>query len=190
MTMKYMTSRMGQMATSALGRIPTLLAVAFLSISQMGLATTAHANFLDGIRDAITGHATDIKDRILHEDEHVEGMTMLTAEFRMDDVGRDAIHWANGSVSVVWGDDGEFYLQLEDDFEAGLAPDLYVYAAKDKVVDEGTFWATETYEIGKLKSSKGASYYNVSDLPEDVPHIVIWCKRFGAFIAAAEFTVN
>ena len=187
--MKSMTSLMGQMGTFARGLTLTLSAVAFLSISQMGLATTAQANFLDDIGAAISGHTSDIVDRFTHEDEIKEGMYLLTAEFRDDDVGRDAIHWANGSVSFVVAEDG-FFLQLNEDFEAGPAPDLYIYVAEDKVVDEASFWATKTYEVGKVKSSKGASYYDVTSMTAQAPHIVIWCKRFGAFIAAAEFKAN
>lgn len=137
------------------------------------------------IWDAITGHVSDIKDRILVDEEEIMGIKFAKGTFRDTDPGRDALHWANGTVSVVKTPDG-YYLQLEKDFEASLAPDLYVYTAlKSKfIVDEETFHAAQTVEIGKLKRGKGATYYK---LPKgvDLNQVVIWCKNFGEFMGSA-----
>lgn len=139
-----------------------------------------------GILDAITGHFEDITDRIYHEDSHAQGSTILSGSFRDDDIGRDLIHWANGSVSLVRSAKSD-YIQLGDDFNSGPAPDLYIYTSINKVVDEETFYMAETTEIGKLQSGSGAQFYAVSELFAQQEHkeVIIWCKRFGAFIGAA-----
>ena len=160
-----------------------LLAISLILCGSVG----AQAGIFDDIRDALRGHTIDVIERITHEDQMQSGMYIISTQFRQDDVGRDAIHWANGTISLVLGDDDNFYLQLHEDFEAGPAPDLYLYIAEDKVVDEDSFHATTVFEVGKLVSSKGASFYEVNEVPNNMPHVVIWCKRFGAFIAAAEF---
>ena len=80
------------------------------------------------IRDAVNGHVTDITERVTVDDQHVDGMLIAQADFRDDDIGRDAAHWVNGSVSLIWDEvNDKHYIQLEDNFEAGLAPDLYIY---------------------------------------------------------------
>lgn len=139
-----------------------------------------------GFLDAITGHIEDITDRINHEDSYAQGSTILSGSFRDDDIGRDLIHWANGSASLIRSAKSD-YIQLGDDFEAGPAPDLYIYTSINKVVDEKTFRMAQTTEIGKLQSGSGAQYYAVSQLFSQQEHkeVIIWCKRFGAFIAAA-----
>ena len=150
------------------------------------VATPAYAGLWDDFRDAVSGHVTDIKDRVLNDEVVIDGIVVKTSEFRKDDIGRDNIHWANGSVSAVVSD-GKLYLQLGEDFEAGLAPDLHIYVANAKVVDEKTFWDAETIEISKLSRSKGATAYEIHQMSMYQSHleVVIWCKRFGAFIAAA-----
>ena len=152
-------------------------------------AASTWAGPLDWIkdaRDAVAGHIDDINERINHEDEHIDGMVIATSEFRRDDVGRDGIHWANGSVSLV-SDGSGLHVQLGGDFESGPAPDLYIYVADQKVVDEGTFWDSETVEISELDSGSGAQHYRLPESLTSQSHleVVIWCKRFGAFIGAA-----
>ena len=160
-----------------------------IALGVLIYADNAKAGFFDDAIDAAKGHFTDIKDRILVDEEIKEGDVVATSEFRMHDVGRDAIHWANGSVSIVVKD-GVQYIQLGEGFEAGLAPDLYVYVSSDptRIVDEGTFWSNEgVVELGKIKRSKGASFYEV---PEgiDIKSVTIWCKCFGAFIGCLLYT--
>lgn len=152
----------------------------FLAGGAALVATPASA----GILDAITGHFNDVKDRINHDDEFISGDVIATGEFRRDDIGRDPIHWANGRVSVVRNSDG-VYLQLESDFQAGPAPDLYIYLADQKVFDEGSFWRSNPNELAKLKSGSGAQYYELESYNRWTHvEVIIWCKRFGAFIGA------
>ena len=159
-------------------------------MAMFAVAAPAQAGIFDKITDAVTGHVTDIKDRITHDDEYVSGTIVTSAKFRGDDVGRDPAHWTDGTVSLVERD-GVRYLQFADDFNNGLAPDLYIYVADRKVVDEGSFWAAETVEVSKLASGSGAQFY---ELPADFSvssdfEVVIWCKRFGAFMGAATLDV-
>ena len=81
------------------------------------------------VRDAVEGHAVDITERLTVADEVASGDVLTTATFREDDIGNDVAHWVKGSVSIVEMD-GKTYVQLnEDDFQAGLAPDLYIYVS-------------------------------------------------------------
>ena len=54
-------------------------------------------------------------------------------------------------------------------------------------MDEGSFWDANVVEVSKLESGSGAQYYELPVNFEDEDHveIVIWCKRFGAFMGAA-----
>ena len=158
----------------------------------LGIAAVFHSQvraniFIDTI-DAIRGHIDDVEDRINHEDVYVSGDTVTTSKFRDTDVGRDTIHWADGTASIISNDDG-WYLQLHDDFVTGPAPDLYVYLAEQKVYDEGSFWAANPVELSKLSSGSGAQYYMLQD-PVDSVEVIIWCKRFGAFIGATTLKVK
>ena len=91
-----------------------------LSLLAFGLSGT--------VRDAVEGHATDITERLTVDDQHIDGMLIAYSDFREDDPGNDAAHWVKGSVSLVWDEvNDKHYIQLENNFEAGLAPDLYIY---------------------------------------------------------------
>ena len=77
---------------------------------------------------------------------------LTTAVFREDDPGNDAAHWVKGSVSIVEMD-GEKYVQLNEDFEAGLAPDLYIYISTIGVADVETYM----YKSGASPAWKSSS---------------------------------
>ena len=137
------------------------------------------------IRDAINGHVEDVIERTTIDDLIVVGDTISTTNFRTDDIGQDAAHWVSGSVSIVKLD-GKTYVQLNSDFEAGLAPDLYIYVSTSAtpIVDEKTFFATTQLELGKLVKGSGASFYEVSNSIKPV-QVTIWCKRFSQFMGSA-----
>ena len=160
-----------------------IISVIFLSL--MTVNTTAHAGLWDDITGAITVHESDIKDRTFVDDVMVEGNTVASSTFRMDDAGRDRAHWADGSVSAVVSE-GKLFIQLGEDFKAGLAPDLYIYIANKKAVDEDSFWAGEPIEISKLAKGSGASAYEIPQSVMYNPHVevIIWCKQFGEFMGA------
>ena len=137
------------------------------------------------IRDAVEGHVTDITERVTVADEVASGDVLTTAVFREDDPGNDAAHWVKGSVSIVEMD-GKKYVQLNEDFEAGLAPDLYIYVSTSAtpIVDEKSFFATTQLELNKLGKGSGASFYEV---PAGIKpaQVTIWCKRFSQFMGSA-----
>ena len=157
-----------------------------LLIATLALAftTTAHADILG----AITGHATDFKNRFTHDDEVVQGIVIAKGEFREDDPGTDALHWADGHVSLI-RTDGKFYLQFGMKFDTGFAPDLYVYTSDTFVEDEETFEnARNLREVSMLKSGSGAQYYEVDELHGD--NVTIWCKQFSQFMGSATMLRN
>ena len=165
------------------------IALAFMmSLSAVGgLSTSAMALGFSDLLEAGKGHIKDLGDRWNHEDMYIDGDEQATAMFRDDDIGRDVAHWTDGTVSITRTSDGADFIQFHDDFANGLAPDLYVYVADRKVVDEGSFWDANVVEVSKLESGSGAQYYELPVNFEDEDHveIVIWCKRFGAFMGAA-----
>ena len=81
---------------------------------------------------------------------------------------------------------GKTYVQLNSDFEAGLAPDLYIYVSTSAtpIVDERSFFATTQLELGKLGKGSGASFYEVPGGLKPV-QVTIWCKRFSQFMGSA-----
>ena len=140
----------------------------------------------DTLYSAIKGHTTDIVERVTVEDETVAGLAVAYGDFRENDPGNDAAHWVEGSVSVIWDElTGKHYIQLEENFQAGLAPDLYVYVSMSDtpIVDEETFFASTQIELGKLTKGSGASVY---ELPDNVlpTQVTIWCKRFSQFMGS------
>ena len=137
------------------------------------------------IRDAVNGHVADITERVTVADEVASGDVLTTAVFREDDPGNDAAHWVKGSVSIVEMD-GKTYVQLNSDFEAGLAPDLYIYVSTSAtpIVDEKSFFATTQLELGKLVKGSGASFYEVPNGIKPA-QVTIWCKRFSQFMGSA-----
>ena len=156
----------------------------------MGIITFAAFDARAGIFDAIKGHVEDVYDRVTHDDSFVEGNINATSMFRTDDAGRDPIHWADGTVQLI-EQDGSYWIQLGSDFVSGPAPDLYIYAADSKVFDETSFYGSNRWELGKLQSGSGAQYYEIpAHQVEGHLEIVIWCKRFGAFIGATTLEVS
>lgn len=148
-----------------------------------GLSTSAMALDWTAPLDALRGHVQDLNERLNHEDSYVSGTTVASSGFRSDDSGRDSIHWADGTSHLIRDASGNWYVQLDDDFVTGPAPDLYIYVADRKVYDESSFWSSNHVELSKLASGSGAQYYSV-DAPGEHLELVIWCKRFGAFIGA------
>ena len=149
-------------------------------------AGTASAGLFSTIKDAIKGHTTDVIERVTVEDTYAPGNVQASNNFRIDDVGRDAAHWANGTVQEVRDHDtGKRYIQLQDNFVSGPAPDLYIYVSSTEkyIVDENTFNKYAQVELGKLSKGSGASFYEIPDGVR-VNQVTIWCKRFGAFIAS------
>ena len=150
------------------------------------------AGIWDTIKDAITGHTTDVIERVTVADAFAPGNIQLSNNFREGDPGNDYAHWVTGTAQLVRDlETGKEYIQLQGNFKAGPAPDLYIYVTEDtmNIVDEMSFFMTEQIELGKLHKGSGASYY---ELPEgfDVANVTIWCKRFGEFMGSVNFKGN
>ena len=85
-------------------------------------AGTASAGLFSTIRDAVKGHTDDIIERVTVADAYAPGNVQASNNFRLDDVGRDAAHWANGTVQLKRDHaTGKRYIQLQDNFKAGPA---------------------------------------------------------------------
>jgi len=138
----------------------------------------AHAGIIDDITTAITGHVKDIKDRVLTDDEFVEGKVISESEFTLT---KDSIHWAKGGVKIIEMNNDK-YIQLNEDFEAGLAPDLYIFTSTDIIDSQSDLDKTVKSNLIKLKKGSGASIYKVSG---DIKSIVIWCKAFNQWMGTA-----
>ncbi len=158
------------------------------SLAVSGLVVgTASAGIFSDIKDAITGHAKDAKDRLLTKDELKLGDILKSGTFDEDAVGQDAAHWAKGTASVVRNAEGTF-LQLGLDFNSGPLPDGYVYySAATDINDENDFLSTKQIEVGPLKKGNGASAYKIPH-NADINSVTIWCKRFGEYIGSADVT--
>ena len=138
----------------------------------------AHAGILDDISTAITGHAKDLKDRILKDQEFITGEVIKSGEFTYS---KDSIHWANGTLDIV-KKDGKTYIQLNESFETGLAPDLYIFTSTSVIKTQGDVNVAKKENLQKLKLGKGASFYEVKG---DIKSIVIWCKAFNQLMGSA-----
>ena len=167
-----------------------MLTVAFFTISG-----ESKAGIFDDIRDAFTGHVEDVKDRYLTDDQIVTGVTDKESTFTWSS---DSIHYVDGGVKIVKNPiTGKLFVQLNEDFSAGLAPDLYIYAAKGHIKSDAQFVNGEKIELGKLVKGSGASYYEISQeivemysdpmFANEPFSIVIHCKRFNEPMGAAHF---
>ena len=102
---------------------------------------------------------------------------------------RDRAYWVKGTAQTVrdFANDKN-YVQLQNNFKAGLAPDLYIYISlvDKKIVDEASFNSVEQIELGKLVKGSGASFYEVPAHIniQHIQSITIWCKRFGQFMGS------
>ena len=134
-------------------------------------------SFFSDAWDAITGHIEDIEDR-QKSDKFINGLIESKAKFEYT---KDSIHWAEGSVEVIYKD-GLRFVQLLSDFEAGLAPDLYIFTSNKEIKTQSDLDASTKENLHKLYKGSGASYYEVSG---DIKSIVIWCKRFNQFMGSA-----
>jgi hypothetical protein len=97
--------------------------------------------------------------------------------------GSDDFHFGRGTARLIETAPGTFVVRLED-FAVRNGPDLYVYLSPD-----GTGYAADAIELGKLKADRGNQNYAVPpgalDDPSRAASIVIWCKQFSHLFATA-----
>lgn len=103
--------------------------------------------------------------------------------FRRDLAGSDALHWAEGEVSV-----GPAMVSHRGRLAPG--PDYRLYLSPGFVETEQAFAALKPRmrQVGPVKGFDGF----VLPLPADVDlaaydTVVVWCERFGQFITAAKY---
>lgn len=109
-------------------------------------------------------------------------------DFKLDEntLGRDPVHWANGSGAIIRTAQGNV-LRLNGDFVAGPGPNFWIYLNTSAVGEEKDFNAdTGRVKIAPLKSFKGAQNFV---LPENIDPakfhtVTIWCESFGAYIGS------
>ena len=152
------------------------------------LLSTTHTHLVAGIFkdifDAGKGHIEDVKDRVTVKEEYVDGLVAKTGTFNNEQNDRDFAHYVNGTVKLIYNK-GAYYIQLEGDFETGLAPDLYVYVSEwSNILNAKFFNQVEQIELAKLKRGKGATWYAVP-AGLDIASVTIWCKRFGVYMGSA-----
>jgi len=71
---------------------------------------------------------------------------------------------------------------LNEDFEAGLAPDLYIFTSTDVIDSQSALDKTKKMNLIKLKKGSGASFYEVEG---NIKSIVIWCQAFNQWMGSA-----
>ena len=55
------------------------------------------------------------------------------------------------------------------------------------ISDEATLKSAEMIELGKLKNTLGATFYEIKGInPADINYVTIRCKRFNEFIGSAD----
>ena len=138
----------------------------------------------ESVQTIIFGHTQDLISRV-SADQVVTGS--VTAQGTFDELadGRDAAHWADGTVKII-EKDGKRYIQLTEDFNSGPLPDGYVYFSVSTDINNNTdFDSSVQIEAGKLLKGSGASFY---EIPQDavVNSVTILCKQFHVYIGSAD----
>lgn len=149
-----------------------MIGVAFFTISNESKAFS-----FNDIKTAITGHIDDAVDRF-KDDQFVNGVTTKSSSFTLT---KDSIHWAEGNVFIVEKDNKK-YVQLGNTFEAGLAPDLYIFTSSKIISSQHDVDVASKDNLQKLVKGSGASFYEVSG---DIKSIVIWCQAFNQWMGTA-----
>ncbi|CAH0142882.1 DM13 domain-containing protein [Stenotrophomonas lactitubi] len=103
--------------------------------------------------------------------------------FRRDLKGSDAVHWAEGKVSVS-------ARQVAFDGKMGPGPDYKVYLVRDFVDNKADFLKIKdsAQRIGEVKTFNRF----LVDVPANVDvdeftTVVVWCERFSQFISAGQY---
>jgi hypothetical protein len=166
-----------------------VLVVAFVLLTPLGAQANWFTDRVGDVKTIVGGHIDDFSNRWNVKHQVVEGETIRFGEFRNNDVGQDFAHRTHrGTASVVLGEDGKAYIQFSKDFESTIGPDFHVYASESSgIIDEATFKSAEMIELGKLKNTLGATFYEIKGInPADINSVTIWCKRFNEFIGSAD----
>lgn len=103
--------------------------------------------------------------------------------FRRDLKGSDAVHWAEGKVSVS-------ARQVAFNGKMGPGPDYKVYLVQDFVDNKADFLKIKdkAQRVGEVKTFNRF----LVDVPANVDvdqftTVVVWCERFSQFISAGQY---
>jgi hypothetical protein len=112
--------------------------------------------------------------------------------FRFDEAapGRDPVHWADGSGSLIAAEAG-WVLRLDANFKAGPGPNFWIYLNTRAVGDESDFLAdAKRVRLAPLRAFEGAQNYLVPATidPKAFHSVTVWCESFGAYIASGVLT--
>jgi len=166
-----------------------VLVVALVLSTPLGAQANWFNDRIGDVKTIVGGHIDDFSNRWNVKHQVVKGETIRFGKFRSNDVGQDFAHRTHrGTASVVIGEYGQAYVQFSKDFESTIGPDFHVYISESSgISDEATFKSTEMIELGKLKNTLGATFYEIKGInPADINSVTIWCKRFNEFIGSAD----
>lgn len=108
------------------------------------------------------------------------------ARFRRDLKGSDAVHWADGKVSVS-------HSRIAFDGRMAPGPDYKVYLSREYVDTRGDFLRIkqDATLIGDVKTFN-RFLLEVPDHVDidDYTTVVVWCEAFSQFISAAQYRMG
>lgn len=96
----------------------------------------------------------------------------------------DPLHWGRGSITIT-----RDRIQLSDDFETAVGPNLHLYlVSRDSVTESEHVIESDFVDIGSLPSRKGAASFK---LPDNIDlkkyaYAVIWCDDFKSLFSPAK----
>ena len=133
---------------------------------------------------------------VLYSPEEAEDLVTLSeSRFREEAEGQDAIHWAKGSISVTQhaSYDEIFYIQLNEDFEAGPGPNYWIYL--NSKTDINTLQDFESdmgrIKLAQLRDFNGEQVYTA--FPAQMYEkraVTIWCETFNQYIGSANIDLS
>lgn len=103
--------------------------------------------------------------------------------FRRHLKGSDAVHWAEGNVSVSTR-------QVAFDGKMGPGPDYKVYLVRDFVDNKADFLKikAQAQRIGEVKTFNRFLVEVPANVDvDDYTTVVVWCERFEQFISAGQY---
>lgn len=99
---------------------------------------------------------------------------------------RSLDHETKGRAMLTQAEDGDHYVRFES-FSTENGPDLFVYLSTAPVTAEGSEFAEDFVDLGRLKGNIGNQNYLVPE-GTDIDRyksVVIWCRRFTSPFGAA-----
>jgi Electron transfer DM13 len=102
----------------------------------------------------------------------------------------DSVHYGEGQVGI-YEKEGNYVLQLEENFEVANGPDLYVWLVSKQDLGNAVGGVNTTpgsyFDLGKLEKTTGKQQFSVNKSEFDQYNyaVVIWCKAFGVQFSRA-----